>query len=469
MNLENRLVDHLVDTRYEDLDTETIRCCKQLIMDTLGVTFPGSRAPGCRETAALMKDWQSVRGASVLIDGFTLPPPLAALTNSTMMHALDFDDTLDASALHTFVSVLPAALAAGQAGAGCSGRDLITALVLGVDTICRISLGIGRPLSWIRTATCGSFGAAAAAGKVLGLDRDGLSNALGVAYSQTSGNAQGLVEGRLVKRMQPGFAASAGVTAAFLAQRGITGSRRFLTGPYGFYPLYENGDFDPEPVVEALGDHQTIGDLSIKPYPSCRMTHASIDAALALGQGIDDMATIEKIEVSVASMAAEMVGKPFVIGPNPQVDAQFSIPYTTACALVRGRVFLEDFEGEAMFDPTIKDLADRVRVTTDASLAPKDILPAAMTVTLADGRIFTHHARVPLGNPQNPMSDRQVREKFTRCLGHSGLSMANATAEELIHMIENLEQLSDIGELVRSMACTDAPIQPMPSTKDTNP
>ena len=455
LTLEDRLLDHLVDTGYEDLDTETIRCCKQLLMDTLGVTFPGSLAPGCRETATLMKEWQSAAGASVLIHGFTVPPPLAAMANSTMMHALDFDDTLDASALHTFVSVLPAALAAGQAGGGCTGRDLIVALVLGVDMVCRISLAIGRPLSWIRTATCGSFGAATAAGKILGLDRNGLRDALGIAYSQTSGNAQGLVEGRLVKRMQPGFAASAGVTAAFLAQRGITGSRQFLTGPYGFYALYEDGAFDPEPVVSALGERQTICDLSIKPYPSCRMTHSSIDAALALGDRIADLEAIERIEVSVSSMVAEMVGKPFKIGPNPQVDAQFSIPYTTACALVRGSVFLGDFEGDAMGEATVKRLADRVCVTVDANLAPKDILPATMTVTLTDGQILTHYTRVPLGNPKNPMSDQQVRDKFTRCLGHSGLSMTGSTAADLLQMIENLEQVSDIGELVRGMACSN--------------
>jgi aconitate decarboxylase len=446
--LEDRLIDHVRGTGYEDLDQETIRCCKQLLMDTLGVMFPGARAPGCMETAALMKDWQSVRGASVLIHGYTVPPPLAALANGTMMHALDFDDTLDASALHTFVSVLPAALAAGE-GRGATGRDLIAALVLGVDLICRISLAIRRPLSWIRTATCGSFGAAAAAGKILGLDRETLFNALGVAYSQTSGNAQGLLEGRLVKRMQPGFAASAGVTGAFLAQRGITGSRRFLTGPYGFYPLYENGEFDPAPVTAGLGEHQTIGDLSIKPYPSCRMTHAAIDAALALRDRAGDSESIESIDVSVSSMVTEMVGKPFVLGPNPQVDAQFSIPYTTACALVRGSVFLKDFETDAIGDDAVRHLADRVRVSADPALAAKDILPAAMTVTLTDGRRLAHRTPVPLGNPQNPMSGAQVREKFTRCVEQSGLAVSGAAVRELMDMIENLEQLADIGDLVR--------------------
>ena len=393
-----------------------------------------------------------------MVHGFTAPPPLAALANSTMMHALDFDDTLDASALHTFVSVLPAALASAQASGKTTGKELIAALVLGVDIICRISLAISRPLSWIRTATCGSFGAAAAAGKILGLDRDGLFNALGVAYSQTSGNAQGLMEGRLVKRMQPGFAASAGVTAAFLAEAGITGSRAFLTGPYGFYPLYEAGEVDLEPVVKSLGSHQTIHDLSLKPYPSCRMTHSAIDAALALRNDLPDPGAIRKIRVSASAMVAEMVGKPLVIGPNPQVDAQFSIPYTVACALVRGAVFLDDFKEEAIFDSSVTDLAGRIRTTADSDLAPKDILPAAMTVTLNDGRTLSHRTTVPLGNPKNPMSGLQVREKFSRCLAQSGLAISDAVTGELMDMIEGLEHLSDINELVRCMTiCRDAP------------
>ena len=136
---------------------------------------------------------------------------------------------------------------------GVDGKTLITALVLGVDVINRISLAIRRPLSWIRTATCGSFGAAAAAGKILGLDRGQMQNALGVVYSQTSGNAQGLLEGRLIKRMQPGLAAQAGVLSAFLAREGITGSHEFLEGAYGFYNLYERGEYDPAPVTPGFG------------------------------------------------------------------------------------------------------------------------------------------------------------------------------------------------------------------------
>jgi 2-methylcitrate dehydratase PrpD len=450
-SLEKQLTDHVVRTGFEDLDAETVRCCKKLVMDSLGVVFPGSRAPGCPQTVEMLRSWQSDQGASVLLTNFRAAPPLSAMANSAMMHALDFDDTLDASALHTFVNVLPVALAVAEHRGGVSGKDLIAALVLGVDVICRISLAIDRPLSWIRTATCGSFGAAAAAGKILGLDEDGLSNALGIVYAQTSGNAQGLIEGRLVKRMQPGFAASAGVLSAVLAARGITGSRRFLTGPYGFYPLYEGNDYYPERITEALGEHFAVVDLSIKPYPCCRMTHSAIGAAMKLKDRIGSADGIARIDVSVSSMVAEMVGKPLQIGVNPQVDAQFSIPYTTACTLIRGDVFLSDFEIERISDPAVTQLAHRVRVAASPDLPAKDILQADMTVTRTDGKTFSECMPVPLGNPKNPVSDEQCRDKFIKCIDYSGLSVSENERGELISMIEDLEALPDASDLVRAM------------------
>jgi len=313
-------------------------------------------------------------------------------------------------------------------------------------------MGIDRPLSWIRTATCGSFGAAATASKILGLDRDEIANALGVVYSQTSGNAQGLIEGRLVKRMQPGFAASAGVTSAFLAMKGITGSIDFLCGPYGYYNLYEIGKFDLKPVVASLGSHYTIMDLSIKPYPSCRMTHASIDAALELrdliGGVVED---IDQIEVTASKMVTEMVGKPFVIGPNPQVDAQFSIPYTVACALARGDVFIGDFETDAIHDRQVKALANRVKVSVNPQLQAKDILHAELAIKMKDGRAHRKTVNVPLGNPAKAMDAEQCGEKFRKCIAYSGLDFGKAKIEELLSMIDSLEDLQDINQLIALM------------------
>jgi 2-methylcitrate dehydratase PrpD len=329
-----------------------------------------------------------------------------------------------------------------------SGKTFIAALVLGVDVICRISLGIRRPLSWIRTATCGSFGAAATAAKILGLDRDRMADALGIVYAQTAGNAQGLLEGRLVKRMQPAFAAAAGVTAAFLASKGVTGSREFLTGPYGYYPLYEQGDLDEAAVLDGLGQHFTIGDLSIKPYPCCRMTHAAIDAALAVRERLAPLDRLERIEVNVSSMVAEMVGKPFRIGQNPQVDAQFSIPYTVAVALLYGDVFLGDFEPEAVRREAVKALAAKVQVNENPNLAPKDILPAEFRAFNSDGESLELRINAPLGNPLRPVNDAQCRRKFSKCIQYSGIAFDEAQRRDWLTQIENLENIENVCTLM---------------------
>ncbi len=452
LNLESRLIDHLAAVGFADLDAQTVTCCKRLILDTFAVAFPGRLAPGVPEMSALMESWSGDRGTSVLFAPFKVAPPMAAMLNSTMMHALDFDDTLDASALHTFVTVLPAALAAAEAsGRPVDGKRLIAALVLGVDIICRLSLGVRRPLSWIRTATCGSFGAAAAAAKILDLPRDRIADALGIVYAQTAGNAQGLLEGRLVKRMQPAFAAAAGITAAFLARQGVTGSRSFLTGDYGYFPLYEQGDLDSAAVLGGLGRHFTINDLSIKPYPCCRMTHSSIDAALAVRHRLDTLETIQSIEVQVSSMVAEMVGKPFHPGDNPQVDAQFSIAYTVACALLNGDVFLNDFEPQAIDRQTVKALAATVHVAEDPTLAPKDILPARLRVLYANGTSMEVRIAAPLGNPVRPMSAEQCREKFSKCIAYSHPGLSAARRRQLLDRIETIEDLADAGALIASI------------------
>jgi len=456
-SLEEILVRHLAGTQYEDLPAEAVRYCKLLVMDSLGVVFPGKSAPGCREVVKLAEKWGGKEGASLLIYGNRTAPPLAAMANSTMMHALDFDDTLDVSALHTFVSVLPAALAAAEAsGTKVSGKEFITALVLGVDVICRLSMGIRRPLSWIRTATCGSFGAATAAGKILRLNQDGMSNALGIAYGQTSGNAQGLLEGRLVKRMQPGFAASAGLLSAFLAGDGITGSRDFLEGPYGFYRLYEQGEYDAGPVVEKIGEHHTILDLSIKPYPCCRMTHSSIDAALRLRKRIGEpYENITEVVVKASEMVTQMVGKPFVIGTNPQVDAQFSIPYTVAVALRQGTVFLDDFSPSAVCDEKRKSFAGRIRVEKDPALPAKDLFHSRMAVRTAGGGVYEEAVDVPLGNPSNPMNVEQCRSKFERCLSQSDVHLSPDRVQSLLSTIEHLETVDDVGILIQLMRSGD--------------
>jgi len=444
MDATSRILQHIEKTRFQDLPEAVVENTKRFILDSIGVALAGCNAPGCREVVDLIKEWGGKPEAIIMSYGGKVPSPSAAMVNSMMMHALDFDDTLDESALHAHVSVLPAALAAAESAGNISGACLINAVALGVDMVCRLGLSTKRPLSWIRTATCGAFGAAVAAGKVMGLNRERLSHALGIVYSQTAGNAQCLVDGGLVKRMQPAFSAKSGVLSAFLAQKGITGARHFLEGQYGFFNLYESGDYDRERLLENLGKGYGGMGLSIKPYPSCRMTHASIDAALA-GKNDHkiDAGSIEEIVVHVSKMAREMVGQPFKIRENPQVDAQFSIPYTVAAAFLRGDVRLEDFEHGSIGNDSVLDLAKKVRVIADPALPARDMDRARVIVQTRSGT-YEMTTTTMKGSPGNPLSNEECIGKFLKCVDYGRLDGLKKKAPSIIERVLHLEALGNI-------------------------
>ena len=448
--IAEKLVRYVSETTYEKLPAEVVSETKKFILDTIGVGLAGAREPGCREAVDVVKEWSgNDAGSTIIYYGGKISPPEAAFANSVLMHALDFDDTLDSSAMHTHVSALPAAFALAEARGRVSGKELINAVTLGVDITCRIASAITTPLSWIRTATCGSFGAAAAAAKILGLREQEVLNTLGIVYSQTAGNAQCLVDGGLVKRMQPGFSARSGVLSAALASKGVTGATNIFEGEYGFYNLYERGKVNPEMATENLGDHFGVMDLSIKPYPSCRMTHAAIDAALELrnSQSIDP-AAIAEILVYGSKMVFDMVGAPFEIRTNPQVDAQFSIPYTVAVALTRGEVLLGDFSSDKVKKETpLLELAKKIKVVIDPELPANNISSANMTITMLNGDTLSSRVDSLKGSPSKPMSFDECAGKFRNCLEYSGKASLIENADTLIELLFNLEQRKDVGEL----------------------
>jgi len=448
--IAEKLVTYVSETTYDRLPEEVTTETKKFMLDTLGVGLAGVREPGCREVVEVVKKWSpNDAGSTIIYYGDRVSPPEAAFANSVLMHALDFDDTLDSSAMHTHVSSFPAALALAEVKGKVSGKGLITAVALGVDLTCRIASAITTPLSWIRTATCGSFGAAAAAAKILGMGEKEILSTLGIVYSQTAGNAQCLVDGGLVKRMQPGFSARSAVLSAALASKAVTGATHIFEGEYGFFNLYERGKVKSEKVTENLGDHFGVTDLSIKPYPSCRMTHASIDAFLELNNSHrikpEDVA---EILVYVSKMVSDMVGAPFEIRDNPQVDAQFSIPYTVAVALTRGKVFLDDFTSDTIRnDTSVLDLAKRIKVMIDPELPVNDISSANMIIRMASGETFSFKVDTLKGSPLKPMSFDDCAQKFKNCLEYSQKPSLVENSEVLIDFIFNLEKKEDIREL----------------------
>ncbi len=248
------LARHVCRTRYADLPTTAIGSARRDILDTFGCMLGGSGSAGIDALCSVIGYWGGRPESRVLLRGLRLPAPQAALLNASMGHALDFGDTLDTGgSIHPGVSVLAAVLATADTVPRTSGRDVLLAVALGLDISCRVALASIVDRGGHRTAAMGVLGAAAAAGKLVGLTEEEMRNAFGIAYSHAAGNRQCILDGALTKRLQAGQAASAGVFAAVLARTGFTGAHNVFNGRFGFFELYQPNGGNSALLVQDLG------------------------------------------------------------------------------------------------------------------------------------------------------------------------------------------------------------------------
>lgn len=442
---------HVCAARFEDLPASALGATRRDILDTFGCMLGGSAAAGIDALAAVLGDWGGRQESRVLLHGLRLPAPQAALLNAAMGHALDFDDTLDSGgSIHPGVSVLAAALATADRRGGVDGRALLLAVALGLDISCRIALAATTDRGWHRTAAFGVFGAAAAAGKVLGLAAPEMLNAFGIAYSQAAGNRQCILDGALTKRLQAGQAANAGAFAAALAQQGFTGARRVFGGRFGFFELYQPGGYDPAPLFNDLGIAFRGEALSFKPYPCGRPLHAAIDAALAARAalaiaGPGDIAAVT-IEADPGRCADEF-GVAEKRRPTQVVEAQFALPFLVATALVHGRVGIADVAG--LGDAAVLALADRITGTAHGGRPPRSL---AVSVRRHDGRKATVEAGVASGSPQQPLGDAALAAKFRDCARSARRPLSEDSIEQALDRLARIETLDDAGALMAPFA-----------------
>jgi 2-methylcitrate dehydratase PrpD len=266
MKIEDHIVDTLLQSDFGILPEEAVTATKKSIIDTLGVTIAGRKAEGCRKIVDLVQQWGGKKEATVLSYGFKVPLPQASFANGVMARALDLDEVHDMGTVHTSASVIPGALAAAEAIGKVSGKEFIVAVALGIDLIARMSLApqSGACLSGMAGSyQAGTFGTAAAVGKLFKLNRKQMGNALGIAYSQAAGNSQCYVDGSHTIRVQQGLSASAGALSAILARRGITGAQEFFEGKFGYFNTYHGGKYDRE-VLQGITERNLWGARSAR-------------------------------------------------------------------------------------------------------------------------------------------------------------------------------------------------------------
>jgi len=373
--------------------------------DTLAVTLAGTVAPSSQAVARTLLAAAGKPEATVLSFGRVTSAWDAALANGAFAHALELDDDHRIAVLHPGAVVIPAALAAAEA-ANATGMTFLRALLHGYEVTCRLG-EVFRGSQFYHgvhpTALCGVFGAAVAAGIAIGLDREALVRALGIAGTQASGLTEWRADGSWIKRLHPGRAAQSGVLAARLAAEGFTGPATILEGANGFINAFGYGEpLDVEAMTRGLGtDWRALG-TAIKPYPCCRFEHGAIDLAIQahseLAQEGVRAASIGDVRIRIYRTDVLSYHRE----PKNPVDAQFNVPYGVAVALVRGRVSLGDFTEAAIRDASVLAVAQRIEVVEDPEFNaryPQDYW-VEMVITLPDGRERRWFSECPSGDPE---------------------------------------------------------------------
>ncbi|MEI9965472.1 MAG: MmgE/PrpD family protein [Caulobacteraceae bacterium] len=392
---------------------------KALTLDFLGSAV---RARGEAEsTPAILATLQalgldSAGPATVMGDARGYAAPVAALLNGALGHSLDFDDTHAASSLHPSAPVVPAALAAGEL-VGANGRTVLEAIIAGYEICCRLGLALDPTAHYARgfhpTATAGTFGAAAAAGKVLGLDAAQMVSAFGVAGSQAAGSLQFLENGAWTKRWQVGAAAMNGLIAASLAQNGFRGAEQAIEGRQGFLAGYSDGAVVAR-ATDGLGDDWETLRVAVKPYPCCRYAHAALDGLIALrrehGFGVEDL---RSVEIGLHRNGVVLVGTPEAAKRRPAnvVEGQFSMAFAAAVALDQGRFGWDDYV--RLGEPGLQAICDLVEVRQNDAVEAASPHPFGARVRVVTaGGTYERAIPDPSGEPESFPDEDAQRAKF---------------------------------------------------------
>ena len=398
------------------------------LIDIVGLAVAASPLPTSLAARELVLDQGGTDHASIVGVATRVPASQAAFVNGVLAHSLDFDDTHLPSILHPSASIVPAAVAIAEQ-VDAPGDRLLDAIAIGIEVCVRVGMvgfdaDRGESEFFARgqhaTSMCGVIGSAAATATLLDLDESRIVDALGIAASFASGLLEGNRTGGTVKRMHCGWAASAGITAAQLAQRGITGPSTVLEGRFGFFEAMVGGVINPSALTDRLGEHWEVPGVFFKPYPANHFTHCAADAAMAIRDRGITLEQIERLHIGVAGSTVRTIGEPLEVKRRPRTgyQGQFSGPYVVAAALAGGSglgLGMDDFTDELVTEPRRTAFMERVSVGADEqceSIYPYQF-PAVLTARLVDGSQLVEACLVNRGGSELPLSPEELASKFT--------------------------------------------------------
>lgn len=463
MNATIELIERCNRIDFNELPPEVVDTAKHLLLDYLGVALRGSQTESAQCAQILARGFNSTVSNMTIIGTDVATDPLhAALANGIAAHSIEYDDVINEASLHPAVTTMTTALSAAGLAGGCSGRDFIAAVVVGYETTIRLGVAVNPASHYERgfhpTATCGTFGSAMTAARILKLDEKQTANALGIAGSQAAGSMEYLTDGVYTKRFHAGWASKSGLTAALLAREGFTGPRTIVEGKFGFLKGYSDRPH-PERLFEDWANPYKIMKTGIKNYTCCRYKQGSIDCILSIMQDNKLSAEdVKRVTTGILSAGFPLVAEPIEKKRRPQtiVDAQFSMPFGAAVAILFGHAALDQYTQQNFDSKPVKALMDRVHCIKDPSLDAMfpEKWPATAQIETHDGRRFDARTEYPKGDPENPLTWGEIKDKFSTLVGPV---LPPTQANEIIQMVENLDSLADTRSLMNVLIKTPSP------------
>ena len=449
MEITKELAKFCSGLKFEEILSEVVDRVKYFALDFVGVAARGSREDSTKSIYRLIKEiGLMTKGGVIIGTKMRAFHHYAALANGTSSRSLLLDDVNNEASLHPGAVIFPAAFAACEMAAK-NGKRFIEGVVLGYEVMIRLGKALGPKEHYGRgfhpTGTCGTFGATATAAKILGLNESQLVNAFGIAGSQSAGSMEFLAQGAWTKRMHPGWAAHNGIIACLLAKKGFKGPSTILEGRDGFLHAYSL-NADANKVLEEIGSSFEIMRTSIKPHACCRYMQPPIDGILkVIKENQIKAEKVEKVTLGILKAGFPIIVTPEELKYNPKsvVDAQFSMPFGAAVAILYGEASLSQYREKVIQSSEVKEMMKKVHCVENPELDkvyPKQ-WPATVEIKTKDGRTFSTRIDYPKGDPENPLSWDELIEKFNRL---TSSIYSKSRREKFIEQVRNIE---DVGNL----------------------
>ena len=441
--ISEQIATFAANFKPSDIPPDIRERAKLLMLDATGIALASHGYDFSTRAMAAITDLNGGGRSVVLGSDKRLDLRNSILMNGILVHGLDYDDTHAQGVIHATTSTFPTALAMA-AHHNKSGAELLTAFVLGVEVATRlgsVAKGGFHQIGFHPTGLIGTFGCTIVAGWLRGLNAAQYVDAQGLALSVASGSLEFLNDGAWNKRMHPGWAGYAGVTAATMGLHGYTGTRLAYEGRFGLYASHLVGrdDYDLTLATQDLGKVWELDRVSIKPLPACHFTHAGIDAAARIyrqGVSIDQ---IKRIEVLVPAEVVKTVCEPEEAKRKPanSYEAQFSIPYLIGTALLKGRLTLDDIDEPALSDPQVLALAAITEYRVDPDSRFPKYFDGEVIVELKDGRIIREREAMNRGSVDRPLTAQDILEKYRDNAARQVSSVRSLEIQERILNLEN--------------------------------